>query len=729
MFACPLALIIRQIPVTAPPVSHAIGNANYTGYPKFQDHLVSVVLLALCAGLAWMVARLIPVAGLDHAAEPPAAEAPRPGRAFRLTAAGMWLALLARYLPNLSADLDQLSRATFYPAGFDDQNFRLWGYLVAHGYLPFRDFWYTYSGFFAHLLPFPTGNLLATVQAMITLWYLYLALRYLFPRLPWAALGLFLFALIPALDGEFIGSFRYLLGIDVALLYPALLDAPKRQRRRQAWFASLVAIAFWYEPVQLLYASAGILTHIVLAAWPAEHVHWRAALAQAGRVLRQRAVTVALPAAIGILPVLLFLAAAGMLPGFLSFQLSLSDQSVYAAVPANVVRWTLPLLRFDAVFILLFFTLVLAFHEYFRHSRPPGAAAVALLVVSLAGLMTMQKQLVRPYNMEVVQIVPYVAALLYGICAWPRRTRGQAAVVAMFLGYVLGIAQSQGVFRQLYGSVLDIPNRLEGDLSTFSMRGSDVQWARISAYDPGRFREFVPENAVLQVLKREFNWTSDQTLYVLGDDSSFYILAGQKPPYVANNYNCSPLAEQRHVLAWLRSERPRFVVWNPVDASFDGVPHVVRLPVIYQYVVEHYRPLKVVGPYQILTLKTEPAETDSQYWLNELGSTIDLGHIPQLTAPSAYHPCPAVAPARCGTVLYIHWPAAISPGKAAVLMDSLAGPLKVQFDLVPGSRDYIIDGDRLWFRSFLRPEDHAVILIPQAELRQELRLRNSGTLY
>jgi hypothetical protein len=728
VLAYPLAILVRKLPMSPPPVASAIGYANYHGYPKSQDYCISFLLFALCAVIAWLAARFWSVDAIERKTEENSGEGSNSMWRGRSPGAAIFLVLVTLYLPNLRGELAGLRAISFHPVGWDRQNSLFWAYLVSHGFLPFRDFWYPYSGFFAHLLPFPTGVIIRAAENILILWFLYLALRRVLPWFRSAAFSLFLFMFVPVFENEFSGWFRYLLGVNVALLYVALQATPKPDRRLQACFACLVAFAFWYEPAQLVYAGAGILAHVGLAVWPklGAWADWRAAAARVGPALRQRIVTVALPTLVGVFPVFLLLAAAGMLPGFIAFHLTIPDQSVYGALPADLSQWTFPVLRFDTIFLSLFFTLVLAFYGWFRDRRGPSAATVALLVVCLAGVMTMQKQLMRPPVLVQLQLYPYLAILLYGVSAWHRKTSGQAAVAAVFVGYIAGIAQYHGTVKQAYSATLSAPHVLAGDLSLFMSRDEGIHQVSANEFDPRRFTEFRPENDVVRVLKSEFGWTNGQNLYVLGDESVFYILVGQQPPYVTSNYNCSPLVEQEHVLKWLQTQRPRFVIWNPTKDSFDAVPHIVRLPIIYQYVVEHYSILKTVGPYEILINTMERPSADPLYWPKELGNSIDLGRIPQLTRASEYQECKA---SQCGTVLYIRLSSAAPSGKATATVNSSVGPMQVNFDLAAGYKDYIIDLDRLWFRGFLTGGNTVSLSIPGAEVRQEKRLRKIGILY
>jgi hypothetical protein len=179
----------------------------------------------------------------------------------------------------------------------------------------------------------------------------------------------------------------------------------------------------------------------------------------------------------------------------------------------------------------------------------------------------------------------------------------------------------------------------------------------------------------------------------------------------------------------LRDHRPRFVIWNPSKSSFDLVPNSVRVPPIYQYVVENYHYVKTVVPYQILISTQEHSEGDANYWRQQLGPRVDLGHIPRLVPNSDYRNCPGDDGAHCQSLIFVRFQSALAPVKAVLTLDAPSGSFEVAFDGVAGTRECIIDLDRLWFRSFIGATPHMTFSIPSAELHQEYRLRKSNVLY
>ena len=195
---------------------------------------------------------------------------------------------------------------------------------------------------------------------------------------------------------------------------------------------------------------------------------------------------------------------------------------------------------------------------------------------------------------------------------------------------------------------------------------------------------------------------AEDSIYVLGDDSIFYILLNKRPPYIINSYNDSPLYEQQNVLDGLTRNPPRFVIWATHKLEYDTVPNTVRLPSLYTYVVEHYRFMHAVGPYHILVERLPNQQPDPQYWRRMLGDRIDLGHIPARARRSEYPPCNEET-SGCGAVLVVSYPPSrpVRHSSAIVDIDSPSGPFRIQFDLTPDDHEYVINLNRMWFWALL----------------------------
>jgi hypothetical protein len=731
LIAYPVAVLISKIPARPPPVTSAVGLASYIGYPKFNGYLISFALLILSVGLAWLASRYLPSKTPHLQDEGETASKRTHGWISRLVPPVILLWLLILFCPNLAALLPTLPTASYSPTNWDTQSSIFWDYLIQSGYLPYRDFWFPYSGFYTHSLPFPNGHLLGGIQAALTLWFLYLGLQFALERRRRTAALIFAMVFLPAWLGEFWGWYRYLLSIDVVLFYVALQNTHRFEWRKHVPFAFLAAFAFFYEPTQLAYAGAGMLAHTLFAMWPKldERHTPKAMLVTVLAVVRQRLVYIGLPLLAGVVAALAFFAAKGILPGFIRQQLSAPVQAVYGSYPADVVSWTKPILQIETMFMVLFFALALGFHAWFRNREHRDITTLVLLVTGLAGFVVMQKHITRPPIIEEAQIFPYICVLMYVLGMWRRRTPAQSAVVALYLGFVIGVLEYRGLVSPLYRTVIHAPALVAGNLDVMFHRSREVRVVNAARYDRSRFDGFVVENRVVDTLRNEFGWNSQQTVYVLGDDVVFYMLMRQKPPYVLSTYNGSPLEEQQRVVQWHEERKPRFVIWNPMKDSFDTVPHTVRLPLIFRYVVENYRPVKTVEQYQILIAKQEPAAGDGAFWRQYLGTRLDMGHIPRLTKASGYRDCPGENPSSCEPVLYVRFPSRPAPGKVVLTVDSPSGPFEVAFDVVAGTRECIIDLNRLWFRSLIGIVPRVTLSVAGAEIHHEFRVRKSDVLY
>ncbi len=731
LIAYPLASFVAKAHGSPPAVSATVGYVNYTGYLKFRDYLISFVLLAVCAVFAWLASKYIPAGVPLPLHEEIIAEKRTNVWRSTLVPIAIFVWLLMLFLPDLNGILKQASHSSFQPIDWDSQYSILWDYLVHMGSLPFRDFWYPYAGFFVQGLAFPIGGLAICFQRVFTLWFLYLGLRYVVVLPRRGALLLFLVILFPLWLGEFPGWFRYLLAIDVVLLYVALQDSNRIDRRKRIAFALVVGFAFFLEPSQLLYAGVGMLIHSLWSVWAKLEFKGslRATKAQLFSLVRRRVIDTGIPLLAGILPVLVFFAVKGMLAGFINFHMSLSAQSTYGALPAPVKDWTQPALQFDTMFMMVFFVMTLSLYAWFRNEGQRDTASIALFVTSFAGFMIIQKHITRPPILHQVEVYPYVCVLLYSLAVWPRRTKAQSIVVALFVGFVTGVVTYRGLVPSLYQPVMNAPATLSGNYDVLFHRKEEIRVMNATKFERARFSSFGAENAVIEALRSEFGWNPQQQVFVPGDDPVFYMLLGTSTPYVASTYNGSPITEQQHVLQWLHDRRPRFVIWNPSKSSFDTVPHLVRLPLLYQYVVENYLPVKTIAPYQILIANEAHAEANAAYWRQQLGTHLDFGHIPRLTKMSDYRNCSANDAAHCQTILFVRFPPTSVPGKTVLTLESPSGPFEVAFDIIAGTRECIIDLDRLWFRSFIGTTPRTALSVPGAEVQQEFRLRKSDVLY
>jgi hypothetical protein len=745
--ACPLVLLVMRLRLSPPRVTSVVGYASYRGYSKTPEHLASLALFLTCIALGYAFAKLARrgnTAMEDVPVKSPANSHRRPS--LWIVHAAVFALLLLYFLPNVQGVLvnfpgldlsdahgtnlefvQSLSQTRQQHVQWDAANVLTWTYMLNAGLRPLRDFWFPYTGWYLQLLPFPMGPVTLVVHCALLLWILYWCLFCITGRRLGQALTIFGLSLAPVLVGMAEGWDRYLVAVAVALFYVVICET-RLEWKTHAPFAALVGWAFFFEPTQVIYAGAGIAAHIavaVLSRFQGDTLRQRL-LASAGE-LRQRLLRIAIPLLSGIAAALLLYAGNGMLAGFWDLEKSLGDIGDYGAVPADIVRWVLPMLQPDSVFLLVFLLLSYAVYRSVKDPDHGRTDPLGTTLVVLCGLayMAMQKQIVRPHIMTQVRIYPYIATLIFGLIVWRERKPAARIVMAAFIGCMLGIAIHRGELREIVRQDVEQgPGKVSRTVHAL-LNENEFAKANARLYSRVNLAGFTEENAVVDNLVQSCGLRPSDTVYVLGDDSLFYIVLNQQPPYNINSYNESPIYEQQKVLDWFQRKIPRFVIWAPEDSSFDGVPHVVRLPLVYTYVVDHYDFVRAVGPFHILTARQPNQPPNLDYWRRTLGDRVDLGNVPARARLSEYTPCGGDT-TRCDPVLVVHYPqpAPVPRAKATIDIESF----RLQFDVTPGQREYVVNLNRLWFWKLLSapritPED------PVAQSTVDYRTEPHPVLY
>ena len=219
-----------------------------------------------------------------------------------------------------------------------------------------------------------------------------------------------------------------------------------------------------------------------------------------------------------------------------------------------------------------------------------------------------------------------------------------------------------------------------------------ILFGRNEGRKPSIIPGVIPSNLI-----KSNNLKPKHTFFVLGDDSFFYILLGQKPPYFISFYNCSDIFSQHVYVRYLKEMNPQYAIWNKDRMSFDGVPNYTRCPIIFNYVIKHYKPRKRFGSYLILKKMNTGDIIDNTFWEKTLGDTIDLGSIPYRS--DAYNMRNqsqrnnGISQEKLITKIYSDKK---QKGLVAFYSDNhLLG--KVSFDVYTGINYYTFKLNRLWF--------------------------------
>jgi hypothetical protein len=222
-------------------------------------------------------------------------------------------------------------------------------------------------------------------------------------------------------------------------------------------------------------------------------------------------------------------------------------------------------------------------------------------------------------------------------------------------------------------------------------------------------------------------------VWILGDDSPITMMLGHNWPYYYNDfYDTSPLALQKKVLRLLQRHPPARVVWNvsPDAMVFDAVPSIVRVPLLFEWAIRSFTPERQLGDFIILGQRDPNGPTDFAWWRDRLGTTLDLGHIPNVASLPA-HECDAAA-AGCGSFLVVKAPPGLTlPPVVDIPVTAEGLSYTVRFSTTPRVSRNVVPLDRLWFWNTASRDKRsaAVGLVNGAEVELTHRQLDPNVLY
>jgi len=590
--------------------------------------------------------------------------------------------------PNLR-DVLTVVRGRLFPPLWDSTSLTYWYYLAHRGFLPFRDFWFSYSGFYVFGLPLPTGIILRWLY----MWLLFTIFFVSFYRLSAYRLSVAIFATVVILVGDralLLGnSYRYLLAVDLVLSYLIIDTSQTRGTWGAIWFWLSCALAMFFEPAQLIYAGAAIGCKLILDLWirkPSVWTEWR-------KRLRWE---FGIPIATWVL-LLIWLEAHGQLAYFLQFQLHLHDVAVCVALPTNLVEGIRNYLgqNFLAVAVALVL-IALGLVERLRNRDTNSTYADAILGLGLAGFLVAQKHILREMGPDALLIC--VAGLLaYLFLQLGRRSWPEYFCVSMISGAFLFLLINAGSAGGLIRVLRTSPHSIADSFHLVRREKPLLEAANADEYAPEHFALF-PDELKVNAWIRQNSGGAGADVFALSDDPILYILTGQAPVYEANCYNTSPLYEQRRLVSWLATQKPQYVSLDPAMTSFDQVPSAVRCPLVFAYVTGNYVPEQAVGRIEMFRRRLSGEPIALPFWRDMLGVTLYLGHLPRVSSFSQYAPCKAEAGEKCVEFLRVRMTKKHTEAKTVNIPIEAEGlPFTVRFETVPSQDTYYVLLDRVWF--------------------------------
>jgi len=509
---------------------------------------------------------------------------------------------------------------------YDALNLISWQYFLFQGKLPYRDFWYPYGNMF-----YLAGGPLAPLRSALFLSYAHnlftvAALLFATCRLTRysAFWGLGLIASVYALPAAGFAAdiIRYLPPMVVLLLFESDWKSPGKFSRLVLFLYS--SWSYLLDPLTLIYTLSSL--SVLLAVRICERVP----LVR----LRRGVINAALPIAPFSL-YLLWLYDNQAWPGFSRFILSLSDAASYGMYPPALQAWldgpdSLPSSLLWSIFALAFVTVFRSVSKFRNKSSLP-ALSIALCALCF---FLFQKQLIRPHMAFQIVMLPAfgLAWSLYEQVEDSKSERTSLFASGVFTALVFfvlsGGFEGGGLsFFTLASEIKGSKGRLESLLYSPDRWGAAKKsYFRIDALHVGRGEQSGSE--FFAEVESRLHLQLEDKIFVLGDEPYVYLALSKECPYFLTLYNQSLLEDQFQTLRWLELHKPKYVFFDPEKKSFDGVPNVVRTPLLFQYVASHYVPETTVGVFKVLRERGEQEQPAREFWAETLGRSIDLGFIP-----------------------------------------------------------------------------------------------------
>jgi hypothetical protein len=701
-----MPLILRSIH-NLDPVNVAVGHASFVGISTRAGQVATLVatitacLLAVGAKVLLPTLRRINSLKRYVMEETPVVDYQERTVVTRFRRFGIPVMITAfMALSNIQdmRELTQYMRLASFAPQWDANNVTYWSYLVNTGYLPYRDFWYPYSGFYTFYTPLPWGFLIQWCYRTIIYSVLFYSLYKISVRRFWVSC----FASLVIMAGDWMGIFqngyRYLLAVDVFLSYLAIDRSCKRFAPSLAVFWVICGVAFFFEPMQLVYAAGAIALKLVLDFWQLRQMSWRVWLERAGREF-------GVPLAL-VITILCYFAAKGQLPGLAQLYLRAGDIAAYGAFPTDI-SWLKHPLR-EAVLprlaeyssLILFGPPILMGLGLFERLCEPGISnhyADALLGLGIIYLIVLQKHLVRPMEQHLLLYL-VLTMFAYAVVRRGRSPSLDYAMSGVIAGMIAWIFFSNGAAATLVKSVETAPHRVVDNFRIMAFERGLLEKANSSYFESSHFGRFSEEEAVVARIRALDAGEITPDVFVLTDDPIVYILTGQRPPvFYATLYNASPIYDQERIVRWMHAVKPAFVVFDPSLLDSDQFQEVVRTPLVFNCVIRNYVPQETVGRFQVLRRRQGDEPIAIAYWREKLGSATNFGHLGQLSSFARLASCHSGSRAGCVPVLEIRiWVPHIQRASLAIPLEIAGLSFSLTLGTDPAKDEYYVPLERFW---------------------------------
>jgi len=493
-----------------------------------------------------------------------------------------------------------------------------------------------------------------------------------------------------------LGTQRYLLSVNIVLTYLGIISTVRPKMYVYILLGTLVGLVITIEPNQAVYAAPAVIMSFIYM----HFLQWTQE--ERVRQLKGAAFSIIICFIITIAH-LYSLYSSNQLNGYFGFYQNMAPMSISSAIVAPVWDWvTLPITINSQVLISLLVTLFLAFFlfEPKRKSINHHVQILILLSLVVTGSIVFFKMLIRPHMGSQVLIFGILGPTILLLMRLPSFKLRQIIAGSFLLG--MGFALNFNI-PTVESSIASQWEKFK-NLPTYPIRAlkevADSKLQAASYFGRDRFVNW--QEGALESVKyiSSFGFSDWQSnLYVFGDQSNFYLALKQKPPRYLTFFDGSNVQAQEEVVNWIEFTKPKFVIFDEKFLVFDLVPNVVRVPLIFEYIIKNYHPSSKFGRYQILTRRThEPF--DWNFWSQCLTQRIDLGFIPaRADLPSPANLCSddSFKPSQCNDYVTVDAESVNDLNPLQLWVDIEGRRFEMAFAAKPSSNKYHINLSRLWF--------------------------------
>lgn len=523
-------------------------------------------------------------------------------------------------------DVFQYNTATTSIVNLDNKNIIIWNFFRYLGLVPFKDFWYPYSGLYYMSLRIPPDIIFLWIHRIIlfsvSFFSCYNLLKYdkkksIIILSCMLLLEIFLFS----------ASERYFLSLSTVLLLAASISV---KRLEMFIFLGVYSFyVFFVEPMQLLYAFIPCLFLIGVAIAAERKTEDRL------RILYYFAIVFGV-AFFLIIAYLIRLSFRGALSQYINFYTTMESSALYIMSPMLSFNYEY---SFDNIFwvvIILFFSSSL-FVLLQKSKKILEFNDFVILAIVLLSIIVSQKWIVRfpSVAQQIISIPIFGLLLLFVQFRYiPERFIARYSF-AFFFGFffIFPLILNESAVSVIY-SYVTRPLTLYEDIPLLFTKKSAWDSIKRSYFLPERFLiDDVRGDEFKEIFLKKFIFDKGDDLFVLGDDSYLYMVLDQKnPPYISF-YNQSILYSQRNTSNWIDVHKPKYVLWRDTFKDFDGVPNYTRVPLVFEKVIQDYKFKDTYESFLILERKSKEERIDLDFWKKHLSDTIQLGFIPSRSEP------------------------------------------------------------------------------------------------